>query len=245
MLSRSCVFAQHKSSERTSKQVSLFGGEDNSVKLVMNNVPDWRPMEKLSHEFDAIGFYLSAHPLDAYSGTLDALKVKKATDVSRLTPQECSHPIRMAGTVVAKRERVGKRGNKFAFVMLSDDTGNFEVTMWSEVLAASRELLESGAPVLLTLDAQMDDERGVRLLCSRADPLEKGAGRAAEEPASGGQRHHAGSRTPRPAECRRARERPHHARRAPQRLLGRDIAAGPLRHPAQNAFGFKERAGNP
>ncbi len=166
-------FAQHKSSERTSKQVSLFGGEDNSVKLVMNNVPDWRPMEKLSHEFDAIGFYLSAHPLDAYSGTLDALKVKKATDVSRLTPQECSHPIRMAGTVVAKRERVGKRGNKFAFVMLSDDTGNFEVTMWSEVLAASRELLESGAPVLLTLDAQMDDERGVRLLCSRADPLEK------------------------------------------------------------------------
>jgi DNA polymerase-3 subunit alpha len=166
-------YAQHKSSERKSSQGILFGGEDNSVKLVLNNVPDWRPMEKLSNEFEAIGFYLSAHPLDAYSGTLDALKVKKATDVPRLTPQECSHPIRMAGTVVAKRERVGKRGNKFAFVMLSDDTGNFEITMWSEVLAASRELLESGAPVLLTLDAQMDDERGVRLLCSRADPLEK------------------------------------------------------------------------
>ncbi|MBL8630970.1 MAG: DNA polymerase III subunit alpha [Rhodospirillaceae bacterium] len=166
-------YAQHKSSERTSKQVSLFGGEDNSVKLVLNNVPDWRPMEKLANEFEAIGFYLSAHPLDAYSGTLDALKVKKATDLPRLTSQDCATPIRMAGTVVAKRERVGKRGNKYAFVMLSDDTGNFEITMWSEVLAASRELMDSGAPVLLTLDAQMDDERGVRLLCNRADPLEK------------------------------------------------------------------------
>ena len=165
-------FAQHKSSERSSKQVSLFGGEDNAVKLKLTDIPDWRPMEKLSNEFDAIGFYLSAHPLDAYSGTLEALNVKKAKDLGVLTANDCTHPIRMAGTVVAKRERVGKRGNKYAFVMLSDDTGTFEVTMFSEVLAASRELMDSGAPVLLTLDAQMEEER-VRLLCSRADPLEK------------------------------------------------------------------------
>jgi DNA polymerase III subunit alpha len=165
-------FAQHKSSERSSKQVSLFGGEDEGVKLSLSNIPDWRPMEKLSNEFEAIGFYLSAHPLDAYSGTLDALSVKKAKDLPTLTANDCAKPIRMAGTVVAKRERVGKRGNKFAFVMLSDDTGTFEVTMWSEVLAASRDLMDSGAPILLTLDAQMEEER-IRLLCSRADPLEK------------------------------------------------------------------------
>ncbi|MBL8643917.1 MAG: DNA polymerase III subunit alpha [Rhodospirillaceae bacterium] len=165
--------AQRTSSERTSKQVSLFGGDDSGIKLSLNEVPDWRPMEKLANEFEAIGFYLSAHPLDAYAGTLDALKVKKAVDVPRLTPHDCAKPIRMAGTVVAKRERVGKRGNKYAFVMLSDDTGNFEVAMWSEVLAASRDLMDSGAPVLLTLDAQIDDERGIRLQCTRADPLEK------------------------------------------------------------------------
>jgi DNA polymerase-3 subunit alpha len=106
-------FAQHKSSERSSKQVSLFGGEDEGVKLSLSNIPDWRPMEKLSNEFEAIGFYLSAHPLDAYSGTLDALSVKKAKDLPTLTANDCAKPIRMAGTVVAKRERVGKRGNKF------------------------------------------------------------------------------------------------------------------------------------
>jgi len=164
--------AQRHSQDRSSKQVSLFGAEESSNQFSLPNIPDWRPMEKLSNEFEAIGFYLSAHPLDAYAGTLDALKVKKAKDLPNLTPSDCTHPIRMAGTVVSRKERVGKRGNKYAFIQLSDDTGTFEAMMFSEVLAASRDLLESGAPLLLTLDAQMDQER-VRLLATRVDPLEK------------------------------------------------------------------------
>lgn len=164
--------AQRNSQDRASKQVSLFGGDVAADTVALPALPDWRPMEKLANEFDAIGFYLSAHPLDAYSGTLEALKVRKAKDVQHLTANDCAHPIRMAGTVVAKRERVGKRGNKYAFVQLSDDTGTFEVMMFSEVLAASRDLLDSGAPVLLTLDAQLEQDR-VRLLASKIDALEK------------------------------------------------------------------------
>ena len=164
--------AQNKASDRASKQVSLFGADEKTSALAMPNVPDWRPMERLAQEFEAIGFYLSAHPLDAYSGTLEALQVVKAKDVPTLTAQDCATPIKMAGTVVSKRERIGKRGNKYAFVALSDDTGTFEVMMFSEVLSASRDLLDAGAPVLLTLDAQMEDDK-VRLLASRVDSLEK------------------------------------------------------------------------
>jgi DNA polymerase-3 subunit alpha len=164
--------AQSKASDRVSKQVSLFGADDSSDKLVLPNAPDWRHMERLSQEFEAIGFYLSAHPLDAYAGTLESLGAVKAKDVPFLTAQDCATPIKMAGTVVSKRERVGKRGNKYAFVALSDDTGTFEVMMFSEVLSASRELLDSGAPVLMVIDAQLEDEK-VRLLASRVDSLEK------------------------------------------------------------------------
>ena len=164
--------AQHNANERASQQVSLFAGDATVAAISLPNVPDWRPMERLSEEFNAIGFYLSAHPLDAYAGTLEALKVVKAKDVNALTPQDCSAPVRMAGTVVSKRERVGRRGNKYAFVALSDDTGTFEITMFSEVLSASRELLDSGAPVLLTLDAQLEEDK-VRLLTSRVEGLEK------------------------------------------------------------------------
>jgi DNA polymerase-3 subunit alpha len=56
--------------------------------------------------------------------------------------------------------------------MLSDDTGAFECMMFSEVLAASRELLDSEMPLLLTLDAQLENDK-VRLLATRVDALEK------------------------------------------------------------------------
>ena len=164
--------AQNKASDRASKQVSLFGADEKTSTLALPNVPDWRPMERLAMEFEAIGFYLSAHPLDAYSGTLESLQVVKAKDLPNLTAKDCTTPIKMAGTVVSKRERIGKRGNKYAFVALSDDTGSFEVMMFSEVLSISRELLDAGAPVLLTLDAQMEDDK-IRLLASRVDSLEK------------------------------------------------------------------------
>ena len=164
--------AQSKVSDRASKQVSLFGADDSSSKITLPNVLDWRRMERLSNECDAIGFYLSSHPLDAFSGTLDSLKVVKAKDVPYLTAQDCAIPIKMAGTFTTKRERVGKRGNKYAFVMLSDDTGSFECMMFSEVLAASRELLDSEMPLLLTMDAQLENDK-VRLLATRVDSLEK------------------------------------------------------------------------
>ena len=164
--------AQAKASDRTSKQVSLFGADDKSSKLSLPTVLDWRKMERLNAEHDAIGFYLSAHPLDAYSGTLESLKVVKAKDLEALTAQDCTKPIKMAGTFASKRERIGKRGNKYAFVILSDDTGTFECMMFSEVLAASRELLDSEMPLLLTLDAQIENDK-VRLLANRVDPLEK------------------------------------------------------------------------
>jgi DNA polymerase-3 subunit alpha len=164
--------AQSRQADRASKQVSLFGAEGPSTKLSMPDIPDWRPMEKLSNEFEAIGFYLSAHPLDAYSGTLQALDVIKARDLPTLTAADVQRPLRMAGTVVSKRERVGKRGNKYAFIALSDDTGSFEVMVFSEVLSASRDLLDSGTPVLLTLDGQLEDDK-LRLLGSRIESLEK------------------------------------------------------------------------
>jgi len=166
--------AQHAAGNRSSNQVSLFGGEDHAHKIELPKINEWRKFEKIAHEHDAFGFYLSAHPLDTYSGTLEALKVIKAKDLDTLTADQCSKPIRMAGTVQEKRERVGKRGNKYAFVKFQDATGSFEVMMWSEVLSASRELLNGESAVLLTLDAQLENGK-VRLLTTRVDDLEKAA----------------------------------------------------------------------
>ena len=65
---------------------------------------------------------------------------------------------RLAGIVVSARERRSQKGNKFAFAVFSEPTGQFEAVIFSETLAASRHLLESGTAVLLTVEGERDGE---------------------------------------------------------------------------------------
>ena len=65
---------------------------------------------------------------------------------------------RLAGIVVSARERRSQKGNKFAFAMFSEPTGQFEAVIFSETLAASRPLLEPGTAVLLTVEGERDGE---------------------------------------------------------------------------------------
>ena len=63
----------------------------------------------------------------------------------------------LAGSVIAVQQRTSQRGSKYAFVQLSDAGGSYEITMFSEVLAASKDVLESGKPVLLQTAARIED----------------------------------------------------------------------------------------
>jgi DNA polymerase-3 subunit alpha len=74
--------------------------------------------------------------------------------------------------MVSKRERVSKSGNRYAFVALSDATGTYEAVVFSEVLVASREMLESGDPLLITLDAKVEKDQ-LRLMATKMTPLDE------------------------------------------------------------------------
>ena len=80
----------------------------------------------------------------------------------------------LAGTVLAMRERQGKSGNAYAFVAFSDPTGQFEAVVFSEALAASRELLQPGSAVLLDVEAEADGET-VKVRAQRITSLEAAA----------------------------------------------------------------------
>ena len=172
--------AQASANERTSSQTSLFGGDPTLAPTAkaLPQITDWPAMERLRHEFDAIGFYLSAHPLDAYAKSLQRLKViSSAAIATQLVGAEQAR-VKLAGTVVGKKERTSARGNRFAFVQLSDASGMYEITLFSEVLAQARDLLETGKAVMVTADAKRDGE-GVRLLGNRIQLLEEVAASAA------------------------------------------------------------------
>ncbi|AHC99996.1 DNA polymerase III subunit alpha [Leisingera methylohalidivorans] len=157
--------------QKNSSQVSLFGeAGDDLPEPRLPSVPDWLPAERLSEEFKAIGFYLSGHPLDDY---MPALKRKDVLTLDEVTAKAERGPFmaKMAGVVAGRQERKSARGNRFAFAQLSDPSGAFEVTLFSEVLEKSREFLETGAKVVITAEATMESDQ-LKLLVRSVGPVD-------------------------------------------------------------------------
>jgi DNA polymerase III subunit alpha len=168
--------------ERSSNQVSLFGGDDGPEEIHIN-LParhDWSALDRLQHEFEAIGFYLSAHPLDAYGPALERVGVVESSAIAAtMAAKGGNGRINVAGIIGASRVRTNQRGNKYAFVQMSDRTGVFEITVFSEVLAEARELLDSSQPLLVRVDAK-NEEGSVRLMATKIQPLDGAMQKAAK-----------------------------------------------------------------
>ncbi len=163
---------------KASSQVSLFGeaGADIPEPRVAGR-GDWLPTERLAQEHQAIGFYLSGHPLDDYMGALRRKDVKTLTEVARIAEQRGTCVVKMAGSVSARQERKSAKGNRFAFVALSDPTGLYEVTVFSDVLEVARDLLEPGRNVVLTVRADPDGD-SVKLLANAVQAIDSVAAEA-------------------------------------------------------------------
>jgi len=154
--------------ERDSGQTSLFGGGSAGAQPPpLPRADDWDPMERLREEFDAIGFYLSAHPIESRS-----VRRVGAMLYRQLETERRSGMIKLAGIVTARRETTTKAGKRMAFIMLSDPSGQYEVLMFSEVLATARPLLDANTALLLTVESQVLEE-GLRLTCQGVQDLYK------------------------------------------------------------------------
>ena len=156
---------------RTSAQVSLFGEAGTDIpepRLAFRD--DWLPVERLAQEHLAIGFYLSGHPLDDYMPSLKRRDVKTLTEITKLAERG---PLvaKIAGSVSSRQERKSAKGNRFAFVALSDPTGLYEVTVFSDTLEAARDHLEPGKNVVLTVEANLEGET-LKLLARAVAPVD-------------------------------------------------------------------------
>ncbi len=158
--------------QRASNQVSLFGeAGDDLPEPRLSKAEDWLPTERLGEEHVAVGFYLSGHPLDDYMGALKRKGILTFTQVLERAEQGPA-VVKMAGAVSARQERKSARGNRFAFVGLSDPTGLYEVTVFSDTLEKAREHLEPGQNVMITAEATLEADQ-LKLLCRGAEPIDK------------------------------------------------------------------------
>ena len=161
--------ATHES--RGSNQDNLFGDDTAQRRPQLPKVPDWAPMERLQNEFAAIGFYLSSHPLAAYERSLQRLGVTRAADLGSLMARGAPGRIKLAGTIIDRQERTSAKGNRFAFIQCSDQSGAFELTVFSDLLGSKRNLLEPGQAVFVSADGRLDGEQ-VKLTAQTVEKLE-------------------------------------------------------------------------
>ena len=166
------AFSAQETQARNSSQISLFGDTVQATKFKMDEVPEWPHLEKLTMESEAIGFYLSAHPLDAFEAVFERLRVSSSSDLDKLVQMAGASKVSLAAIVSDVREKISQKGNRFGIISATDKGGAFEVFTFAETLANTREKLKSGQPLLLNImaDKRPDDER-VRLSLLSADYL--------------------------------------------------------------------------
>jgi DNA polymerase III subunit alpha len=167
--------ANRTASEAAAGQNDMFGGmQAASEDFVLPMRDAWLPMEKLAQEFEAVGFYLSGHPLDEYVKPLTRLGVESWLSFQEKILTKGATAAKLAGTITYKQERRSKTGNKFAFVGFSDPSGQFETIVFSDTLNAVRDLLEPGKAVIARVEADLDGEE-IKLRLQGLEVLDKAA----------------------------------------------------------------------
>ena len=151
-------------SEKYTGQNNLFGETNNLLSYPdLKLIEDWKSSEKLKKEYEAIGFYLSAHPLDDYSKLFKSQKIEKFSELNEILK---SGPklIKISGSVLSKQERISSKGNKFAFIQFSDPSGFFEVTAFSDILDLYNNLLQPSQNLILSCQATLEENQPKLLL---------------------------------------------------------------------------------
>ena len=154
-------------------QDELFGGATTKEPLALPVLEPWLPAERLQKEYDAIGFFLTGHPLDDYAAALKRLRVQSWVEFSRAVKAGAGGG-RVAGTVISRTERRTRNGTKMGIIGLSDPSGHYEAVLFAEGLAQYRDLLEPGTAVLLFLTAEVQAEE-VRARIQSVEPLDEAA----------------------------------------------------------------------
>ncbi len=159
--------------EKAAGQSALFGDSDGAP--LKPRCAPWPPADRLRREFEAVGFFLSGHPLEAYQSVLTRLRIERWADFARAVRRGATSA-RLAASVLDRAERRTKSGSKLGVVQLSDPSGQYEAIVFAEGLAQFRDLLEKGSDVRVTLQGAVEGE-DVRARIVHVEALAQAAAR--------------------------------------------------------------------
>lgn len=172
-LDKIVAYGEAHQRDKASDQNTLFGDSGAVVmqKPKFSPCDEWLNLEKLSHEFGAIGFYLSSHPLTTYDPYLQKVRITPSAQLAEKLGETYSS-IKVAGIITGKKIKNSRKG-KFAFIQLSDATGMFEVSIFEEtLLIKAQSLLENGNIVIIGGEGK-SEEAGVRLIAKSITAIDE------------------------------------------------------------------------
>jgi len=165
-------YGQKIQKEASDSQMSLFGDIAGSVHLnppVMPDVPEWDEKQKLNLEKEAIGFYITGHPLDAYQDILDKFSNAHTIELIEESFQD-GKIVRMGGIIRGLKTIVTKRGELMAFMEVEDLHGSVEVVVFPKNYAQVSHFLIVDAPVFVQGEVQKN-EKSVKILAENIVPI--------------------------------------------------------------------------
>ena len=168
------AIAHRRAEDLASGQSAFTLGEPDAAPLLTRAAP-WSAADRLRREFEAIGFFLSGHPLEAYEPALKRLRTMRWIEFARAA-RGGSATARLGASVIDRHERRTRSGSKLGVIQLSDPSGQYEAIIFQEGLAQYRDLLEKGADVLVTLQGTADGE-DVRARIVEVESLAEAAAR--------------------------------------------------------------------
>ncbi len=148
--------------DQASNQIDIFGMLGTPGKGAKKageaypSVNEWSQQEALAYEKEALGFYITGHPLDKHERVLK--KITGGT-IAALKERAQSGEVRMGGVVSALRLRNTKKGDRYGSFNLEDKTGFIEVIVWPEAYKKCAELLGADDPIYVKGKMEVGEER--------------------------------------------------------------------------------------
>ena len=133
---------------KSANQIDLFSEDEILENDIVNDIEDWNFEERLSKEFEAVGFFISDHPLNQFTEIFDDYKIK---DYSEFNLNDEIKDANIASTLLKVQEKKTAKGNSYAVLKLTDLTSVFELFIFSDILELNREILIEGNSLILTL----------------------------------------------------------------------------------------------
>ena len=141
---------------KSANQIDLFGETEISKDDLITPIEDWKFEERLSKEFEAVGFFISDHPLNQFKDYFDDYKI---LNYQTFTNSDDIKNSNIAATLLKIQERKTAKGNSYAILKLTDLSSVFELFIFSDLLDLNRVILKEGNSLILNVIKSTSDDQ--------------------------------------------------------------------------------------